>query len=142
MTLSSFSIVYWFISGSGVNLFLITPEKAIKLVGNDFFRHMLQTPSYVYAQHFCLVLRISIPTVLPKTHIHSKAYQNKRNLINSQCHYSFPNCIEEKEEQTPTHPHIRKCSEKSSHTQRERYGRAKNCGHKTPSLNKTLSAKE
>lgn len=27
--------------GSGVNLLLITPEKAIKLVGNDFFRHLL-----------------------------------------------------------------------------------------------------
>ncbi|KAI0224486.1 Mitochondrial glutamate carrier 1 [Lamellibrachia satsuma] len=27
--------------GSGVNLLLITPEKAIKLVGNDFFRHVL-----------------------------------------------------------------------------------------------------
>ncbi|XP_067673980.1 mitochondrial glutamate carrier 1-like [Haliotis asinina] len=29
--------------GSGVNLLLITPEKAIKLVGNDFFRHNLRT---------------------------------------------------------------------------------------------------
>ncbi|XP_064608615.1 mitochondrial glutamate carrier 1-like [Liolophura sinensis] len=29
--------------GSGVNLLLITPEKAIKLVGNDFFRHYLRT---------------------------------------------------------------------------------------------------
>ncbi|ESO93234.1 hypothetical protein LOTGIDRAFT_189855 [Lottia gigantea] len=29
--------------GSGVNLLLITPEKAIKLVGNDFFRHLLKT---------------------------------------------------------------------------------------------------
>ncbi|KAL3883031.1 hypothetical protein ACJMK2_029327 [Sinanodonta woodiana] len=28
--------------GSGVNLLLITPEKAIKLVGNDFFRHVLR----------------------------------------------------------------------------------------------------
>jgi len=28
--------------GSGVNLLLITPEKAIKLVGNDFFRHRLK----------------------------------------------------------------------------------------------------
>ncbi|XP_012935169.1 mitochondrial glutamate carrier 1 [Aplysia californica] len=27
--------------GSGVNLLLITPEKVIKLVGNDFFRHRL-----------------------------------------------------------------------------------------------------
>lgn len=27
--------------GSGVNLLLITPEKCIKLVGNDFFRHRL-----------------------------------------------------------------------------------------------------
>ncbi|XP_041351775.1 mitochondrial glutamate carrier 1-like [Gigantopelta aegis] len=31
--------------GSGVNLLLITPEKAIKLVGNDFFRHHLLTSS-------------------------------------------------------------------------------------------------
>ena len=30
-------------AGSGVNLLLITPEKAIKLVGNDFFRHILST---------------------------------------------------------------------------------------------------
>lgn len=30
--------------GSGVNLLLITPEKAIKLVGNDFFRHHLKNP--------------------------------------------------------------------------------------------------
>lgn len=29
--------------GSGVNLLLITPEKVIKLVGNDFFRHRLAT---------------------------------------------------------------------------------------------------
>ncbi|XP_052239648.1 mitochondrial glutamate carrier 1-like isoform X3 [Dreissena polymorpha] len=28
--------------GSGVNLLLITPEKVIKLVGNDFFRHILK----------------------------------------------------------------------------------------------------
>lgn len=28
--------------GSGVNLLLITPEKVIKLVGNDFFRHVLR----------------------------------------------------------------------------------------------------
>ncbi|XP_070188555.1 mitochondrial glutamate carrier 1-like [Littorina saxatilis] len=31
--------------GSGVNLLLITPEKAIKLVGNDFFRHLLSPES-------------------------------------------------------------------------------------------------
>ena len=29
------------LAGSGVNLLLITPEKAIKLVGNDFFRYCL-----------------------------------------------------------------------------------------------------
>ena len=29
--------------GSGVNILLITPEKAIKLTGNDFFRHHLRT---------------------------------------------------------------------------------------------------
>lgn len=27
--------------GSGVNILLITPEKAIKLAANDFFRHHL-----------------------------------------------------------------------------------------------------
>uniref|UniRef100_A0A1I7YNH1 Mitochondrial glutamate carrier 1-like n=1 Tax=Steinernema glaseri TaxID=37863 RepID=A0A1I7YNH1_9BILA len=31
-------------SGSGVNILLITPEKAIKLVANDFFRYALSTP--------------------------------------------------------------------------------------------------
>ncbi|KAI6177059.1 hypothetical protein M3Y97_00866200 [Aphelenchoides bicaudatus] len=31
-------------SGSGVNLLLITPEKAIKLVANDLFRYQLSTP--------------------------------------------------------------------------------------------------
>lgn len=31
-------------SGSGVNLLLITPEKAIKLVANDLFRFQLSTP--------------------------------------------------------------------------------------------------
>lgn len=35
--------------GSGVNLLLITPEKAIKLVGNDVFRHALKTKEYVFA---------------------------------------------------------------------------------------------
>ena len=29
--------------GSGVNILLITPEKAIKLTANDFFRHKLTT---------------------------------------------------------------------------------------------------
>lgn len=28
-------------SGSGVNILLITPEKAIKLTANDYFRHLL-----------------------------------------------------------------------------------------------------
>jgi len=36
------------VAGSGVNLLLITPEKAIKLVGNDFFRHHLQKPEWVF----------------------------------------------------------------------------------------------
>uniref|UniRef100_A0A0N5AFG9 Mitochondrial glutamate carrier 1 n=1 Tax=Syphacia muris TaxID=451379 RepID=A0A0N5AFG9_9BILA len=31
-------------SGAGVNLLLITPEKAIKLVANDIFRHQLAVP--------------------------------------------------------------------------------------------------
>lgn len=31
-------------SGSGVNILLITPEKAIKLAANDVFRHYLSTP--------------------------------------------------------------------------------------------------
>ncbi|XP_030844272.1 mitochondrial glutamate carrier 2 isoform X2 [Strongylocentrotus purpuratus] len=31
--------------GYAVNATLISPEKAIKLVGNDFFRHLLRTPS-------------------------------------------------------------------------------------------------
>lgn len=31
--------------GSGVNILLITPEKAIKLTANDYFRHFLSDPS-------------------------------------------------------------------------------------------------
>lgn len=31
--------------GSAVNILLITPEKAIKLAANDFFRHLLSSPS-------------------------------------------------------------------------------------------------
>ena len=30
--------------GSGVNILLITPEKAIKLAANDYFRHKLTKP--------------------------------------------------------------------------------------------------
>ncbi|CAJ0957957.1 unnamed protein product, partial [Mesorhabditis belari] len=35
-------------SGSGVNILLITPEKAIKLVANDVFRHKLASPGEKY----------------------------------------------------------------------------------------------
>jgi len=40
---SSISKVRALYSGSAVNILLITPEKAIKLVANDFFRHKLST---------------------------------------------------------------------------------------------------
>uniref|UniRef100_A0A914CWH4 Uncharacterized protein n=1 Tax=Acrobeloides nanus TaxID=290746 RepID=A0A914CWH4_9BILA len=40
-SLSKFRSLY---SGSGVNILLITPEKAIKLVANDFFRYNLSKP--------------------------------------------------------------------------------------------------
>ena len=43
--------------GSGVNILLITPEKAIKLAANDYFRHKLTRPDgtlpvTVRFQHF------------------------------------------------------------------------------------------
>ncbi len=38
--------------GSGVNLLIITPEKAINLVGNDLFRYHLKQEGYVFIQHF------------------------------------------------------------------------------------------
>lgn len=38
---SVFSANYFFPSGAAVNLTLVTPEKAIKLAANDFFRHHL-----------------------------------------------------------------------------------------------------
>jgi len=41
---SSFTKIRSLYSGSGVNLLLITPEKAIKLVANDLFRHKLSKP--------------------------------------------------------------------------------------------------
>ncbi len=40
---SSISKIRALYSGSAVNILLITPEKAIKLVANDFFRHKLST---------------------------------------------------------------------------------------------------
>lgn len=33
--------------GAAVNLTLVTPEKAIKLAANDYFRHLLATDGYV-----------------------------------------------------------------------------------------------
>jgi len=41
---SVFSKVRGLYSGSAVNILLITPEKAIKLVANDFFRYQLAVP--------------------------------------------------------------------------------------------------
>ncbi|VDO99852.1 unnamed protein product [Heligmosomoides polygyrus] len=41
---SMFSKVRALYSGAGVNILLITPEKAIKLVANDFFRYHLAVP--------------------------------------------------------------------------------------------------
>jgi len=38
-------------SGSAVNILLITPEKAIKLVANDFFRHQLKTENGLLPMH-------------------------------------------------------------------------------------------
>lgn len=37
----SLSQVAFVVAGAAVNLTLVTPEKAIKLAANDFFRHML-----------------------------------------------------------------------------------------------------
>lgn len=31
--------------GSGVNILLVTPEKALKLTANDFFRYQLTSPN-------------------------------------------------------------------------------------------------
>ncbi|CAJ0563042.1 unnamed protein product, partial [Mesorhabditis spiculigera] len=41
---SFFSRIGGFYQGASVNILLITPEKAIKLVANDYFRHQLATP--------------------------------------------------------------------------------------------------
>lgn len=38
---TSTNILSFFSSGAAVNLTLVTPEKAIKLAANDFFRHQL-----------------------------------------------------------------------------------------------------
>lgn len=58
--------------GSGVNILLITPEKAIKLTANDTFRYYLSTgPGYVNNQvsitikcqvKMCILLRIVLRT--------------------------------------------------------------------------------
>uniref|UniRef100_A0A0N4ZSR8 Mitochondrial glutamate carrier 1 n=1 Tax=Parastrongyloides trichosuri TaxID=131310 RepID=A0A0N4ZSR8_PARTI len=41
---TTFTKIRSFYSGSAVNILLITPEKAIKLVANDFFRYQLASP--------------------------------------------------------------------------------------------------
>jgi len=41
---TTFSKIRSLYSGSAVNILLITPEKAIKLVANDFFRHQFAVP--------------------------------------------------------------------------------------------------
>lgn len=41
MIVTSVLTVFVFSSGAAVNLTLVTPEKAIKLAANDFFRHHL-----------------------------------------------------------------------------------------------------
>lgn len=43
---SSFSL------GAAVNLTLVTPEKAIKLAANDFFRHQLAKDGYEDSSHW------------------------------------------------------------------------------------------
>ncbi len=48
----NYKYMYLLFLGSGVNLLLITPEKAIKLVGNDFFRYHLKQEGYVFIQFF------------------------------------------------------------------------------------------
>ena len=39
----------FFLPGAAVNLTLVTPEKAIKLAANDFFRQLLMEDEYVQA---------------------------------------------------------------------------------------------
>lgn len=47
--------------GSGVNILLITPEKAIKLVANDYFRHLLRKPNgYVLCFLFAFLIYLSL----------------------------------------------------------------------------------
>lgn len=38
-------------SGAAVNLTLVTPEKAIKLAANDYFRHQLAKDGYEELSH-------------------------------------------------------------------------------------------
>ena len=57
-----FHVVSMFASGSGVNLLLITPEKAIKLVGNDFFRHHLRDKNTWVWSHVYFILYFWLKT--------------------------------------------------------------------------------
>lgn len=47
--------------GAAVNLTLVTPEKAIKLAANDFFRHHLTKDGWVF--HAVAALRASLQVV-------------------------------------------------------------------------------
>lgn len=47
----SANILSFFSAGAAVNLTLVTPEKAIKLAANDFFRHQLAKDGYEELSH-------------------------------------------------------------------------------------------
>lgn len=47
----SANILCFFSSGAAVNLTLVTPEKAIKLAANDFFRHQFAKDGYEKLSH-------------------------------------------------------------------------------------------
>lgn len=64
------------VAGAAVNLTLVTPEKAIKLAANDFFRQQLSKDGSVVA----LIKKIPIPLSCLDTHV---CYVSA--IANSQC---------------------------------------------------------
>ena len=55
--------------GSAVNILLITPEKAIKLAANDYFRHRYQLHLVLYLDLRYLVLKKVLHFIEPGTNL-------------------------------------------------------------------------
>lgn len=69
--------------GSAVNILLITPEKAIKLAANDFFRHRLTSETGY---------EIKLTTIIPLIVFNSQEVDRGERNDFWRCSWILPNC--------------------------------------------------